>query len=138
VPLYFAFRKSEVRRERLTVSVRENGSIGLLNCLGADIRQLWWADKTGELYTATNISAGAESRLTPINMKVSGAADGLRNVYTNNWLQMINQSEVNPREALSSGCYLAVLDASPFVEEGLRNVNTRKAKSLVYGIQHRQ
>jgi hypothetical protein len=138
VPLYFAFRKSEVRLERLTVSVRENGSIGLLNCLGADIRQLWWADKTGDLYTATNISAGAESRLTPINMKVSGAADGLRNVYTNSWLQMINQSEVNPREALSSGCYLAILDASPFVEEGLRNVNTRKAKSLVYGIQHRR
>ncbi len=135
VPVYFTFRKSEVRRERLTVRERENGSIALLNSLGADIRQLWWADKTGELYTATNIQAGTESRLTPINLKASGAADGLRNVYTNNWLEMINNSEVNPRESLSAGCYLAVLDTSPFIEEGLRNVKTRKAKTLVYGIQ---
>jgi hypothetical protein len=43
--------------------------------------------------------------------------------------------EVNPREALAAGCYLAVLDASPFVEEGLRDVKTRKVKTLVYGIQ---
>ena len=31
--------------------------------------------------------------------------------------------------------YLAVLDGSPFVEEGLKNVKTRKARNLVYGIQ---
>jgi hypothetical protein len=136
VPVYFAFRKSEARRERLTIREGENGSISLVNGLGADIRQLWWADKTGELYTATNIPAGAESRLTPINLKASGAADRLRDVYIDNWLEMFNGMEVNPREALAAGCYLAVLDASPFVEEGLRDVKTRKVKTLVYGIQH--
>jgi hypothetical protein len=136
VPVYFTFRKSESRRERLTVREGENGSISLVNGLGADIRQLWWADKTGELYTSTNIPAGAESRLTPINLKASGAAGKLRDVYTANWLEMFNTIEVNPREALAAGCYLAVLDASPFVEEGLRDVKTRKVKTLVYGIQH--
>jgi hypothetical protein len=135
VPVYFTFRKSEARRERLTVREGENGSISLVNGLGADIRQLWWADKTGELYTATNIPAGAESQLTPINLKASGAANRLRDVFIDNWLEMINNIEVNPREALAAGCYLAVLDASPFVEEGLRNVKTRKVKTLVYGIQ---
>jgi hypothetical protein len=136
VPVYFTFRKSEARRERLTVRKGENGAIGLVNGLGADIRQLWWADKTGELYTATNIPAGAESQLTPINLKASGAADRLRDVYISNWLEMFNSMEVNPREALAAGCYLAVLDASPFVEDGLRDVKTRKSKTLVYGIQH--
>jgi hypothetical protein len=135
VPVYFTFRKSESRRERLTVREGENGSISLVNGLGADIRQLWWADKTGELYTATNIPAGAESQLTPINLKASGAANRLRDVYIKNWLEMFNTMEVNPREALAAGCYLAVLDASPFVEEGLRDVKTRKVKTLVYGIQ---
>jgi hypothetical protein len=136
VPVYFTFRKSEARRERLTVRKDENGSISLVNGLGADIRQLWWADKTAELYTATNIRAGAESRLTPINLKASGAVNRLREVYSGNWLGMFTNMEVNPREALAAGCYLAVLDASPFVEEGLRNVKTRKVKTLVYGIQH--
>jgi hypothetical protein len=136
VPVYFTFRKSEARRERLTVRKDENGSISLVNGLGADIRQLWWTDKTAELYTATNIRAGAESRLTPINLKASGAVNRLREVYSGNWLGMFTNMEVNPREALAAGCYLAVLDASPFVEEGLRNVKTRKVKTLVYGIQH--
>jgi hypothetical protein len=136
VPAYFMFRKSEARRERMTVREGANGSIRVVNGLGADIRQLWWADKTGELYTATNIHAGAESQLTPINLKAEGAADKLSDVYTGNWLEMFNHMEINPREALAPGCYLAVLDASPFVEEGLRNVKTRKVKTLVYGIQH--
>jgi hypothetical protein len=135
VPVYFTFRKSEARRERLTVRKSENGSIGLVNGLGADIRQLWWADSTGELYTATNIHAGAEAQLTSINLKASGAVSRLRDVYSGNWLGMFNDMEVNPREALAAGCYLAVLDASPFVEEGLRDVKTRKVKTLVYGIQ---
>jgi hypothetical protein len=135
VPVYFTFRKSEARRERLTVRKGENGSIRLVNGLGADIRQLWWADKTGELYTATNIHAGAEAQLTPINLKASGAVSRLRDVYSGNWLEMFNNMEVSPREALAAGCYLATLDASPFVEEGLRDVKTRKVKTWVYGIQ---
>jgi hypothetical protein len=138
VPVYFTFRKSEARRERLTVRKGENGSISLVNGLGADIRQLWWADKTGELYTATNIHAGAEAQLTPINLKASGAVSRLRDAYSGNWLGMFNNMEVNPREALAAGCYLAVLDASPFIEEGLRDVKTRKVKTWVYGIQDRE
>jgi hypothetical protein len=135
VPVHFKFRKSEVRRERLTVRRGAQDSISIVNGLGAGIRQLWLADKTGEIYTATNISAGAESRLTPINLKAAGAADKLRQVFTGNWLETINNLEPNPREALAPGCYLAVLDASPFIEEGLHNVKTRKSKTVVYGIQ---
>jgi hypothetical protein len=136
VPVYFQFRKSEARRERLTVRRGANDSIGIVNGLGSDIRQLWWADNTGEIYTATNIPSGQEARLTPINLKAAGAADNLREVYTGNWLEMFNKLEVNPRESLAPGCYLAVTDASPFVEDGLRNVKVRKAKTLVYGIQN--
>ncbi len=47
---------------------------------------------------------------------------------------MINSAEQSPAQYLMPGCYLAVLDSSPFVEAGLSNVKTRKAHSLVYGI----
>jgi hypothetical protein len=135
VPIHFTLRKSESRRERLTVRRGANDSISIVNGMGAAIRQLWLADKTGEIYTATNISAGAESRLTPINLKAGGGADRLRQVFTGNWLDTINNLEANPREALAPGCYLAELDASPFIEAGLRNIKRRKSKTVVYGIQ---
>jgi hypothetical protein len=40
----------------------------------------------------------------------------------------------DPQRYLAPGCYLAALDASPFVEEGLKGVETRKAHTLVYGV----
>ena len=135
VPVHFRFRKSEARRERLTVRRGANDSISIVNGLGAGIRQLWLADMTGEIYTATNISAGAESRLTPVNLKAAGPADKLRQVFTGNWLKTINTLEANPREALAPNCYLAVLDAGPFSDEGLSDVKRRKSKTVVYGIQ---
>ncbi len=136
VPAYFKFRKSETRRERLTVREEADGSVGIVNGLGAGIRQLWWADGKGDIYTATNIPAGAESKLTAINLKATVNAVRLRDVFLeDDWLGEFNTIEVNPRMSLRSNSYIAVLDASPFVEEGLRDVKTRKAKTLVYGIQ---
>ncbi|MCI0336254.1 MAG: hypothetical protein L0226_01640 [Acidobacteria bacterium] len=136
VPVYFKFRKSEMRRERLTVRQGTNDSVSIVNGLGAAIRQLWWADNSGNIYTATNIPAGDESKLTWVNLKAAGTENNLRDVFKDDvWLGMFNSLEVNPREALMPNSYLAVLDAAPFVEEGLRGVKNRKAKTLVYGIQ---
>ncbi len=135
IPAYFKIRKSETRRERLTISHGSNDSHSVVNGLGADIRQLWWADASGKLFTATNIPAGAQSTLTTINVQAEGAVDSLRNVYlSGRWLDTINSVEINPRKSLGADCYLAVMDASPFVEEGLKGVKTRKAKTVVYGI----
>jgi hypothetical protein len=136
VPVFFKFRKSETRRERLTVRQAGNDSISIVNGLGADIRQLWWADDEGEIYTATNIPAGAESDLTMVNLKAEGNAHTLRDVFKeSDWLGKFNTIAVNPRQSLTANCYLALMDSAPFVEEGLRRVKSRKAKTLVYGIR---
>ena len=136
VPAYFKFRKSETRRERLTVKPEANDAVSIVNGLGAPIRQLWWADRSGKLYTATNIPVGSQSTLTRVNLDAGGSADELRSLFhSDNWLGTFNKFEVNPREALMPNCYLAVLDASPFVEEGMRNTKIKRLKTLVYGIQ---
>jgi hypothetical protein len=137
VPAYFKLRKSETRRERLTIRESGDGAPSIVNGLGADIRQLWWADSSGNLYTATNIPAGAQGSLTPINIQAAGPANSLRSLFSNgDWLEEFANLEKNPRMSLRANCYLAVIDASPFVEEGLRGVKTRKARTLVYGIRY--
>jgi hypothetical protein len=135
VPAYFKFRKSETRRERLTIRQSDNDSIIVVNGLGADIRELWVAGRNGRIYSAKDIRAGAETRLSLTNFGLVENEAGLRESFTNgDWLGMIKAVEQNPQRYLMPGCYLAVFDTSPFVEEGLKNVETRKGRALVYGI----
>jgi len=137
VPGYFKLRKSETRRERLTLRETGDSAPSVVNGLGADIRQLWWADNTGKIYTATNIPAGAQGSLTPINIQAAGPANFLPSLYrTNNWLDSLDSLEKSPRVSLQANCYLAVIDASPFLKEGLRGARLRKARTLVYGIRN--
>jgi hypothetical protein len=137
VPAYFKLRKSETRRERLTVRETGDGAPSIVNGLGADIRQLWWSDSSGKIYTATNIPAGAQGSLTPINIQVAPSANSLRYLFSNaNWLDDFDNLEKNPRLSLHANCYLAVIDGSPFVEEGLRGARLKKARTLVYGIRY--
>ncbi len=137
VPAYFKLRKSETRRERLTLRETGDGAPSVVNGLGADIRQLWWADNSGNIYTATNIPAGAQGSLTPINIQAAGPANFLRALYrATNWLDSFDSLEKGPRLSLQANCYLAVIDTSPFVKEGLHGVKLRKARTLVYGIRH--
>jgi hypothetical protein len=144
-PVYFKFRKSETRRERLTIREEGSGAISVVNGLGADIRELWLADRNGDVYSAGGIRAGAEAKLSPANLKLSGNGAGLRELFTSvdwlakmkevdKWMAKAPEGDVNLRNFLSPGSYLAALDTSPFVEEGLNNVKTRKGRALLYGI----
>lgn len=133
VPVYFRFRKSETRRERLTIRQAEKDSISVVNGLGADIQKLWFADRSGKIYGATGASAGAQANLKLIGLQAAG--DGLREIFgSDDWLAEMRLMEQNPERFLTPGTYLAVLDSSPFVEEGLKDVKTRKARTLVYGV----
>jgi hypothetical protein len=134
VPAYFKFRKSETRRERLAIR-RSGDSISVVNGLGADIRALWLADRDGKIYSAREIRAGAETKLGTASFVVAENKASLREVFTDGyWLGAMKAVETNPQRYLAPGCYLAALDATPFVEEGLKGVETRKARSLVYGV----
>jgi hypothetical protein len=135
VPAYFIFRKSETRRERLTIRQEGSGAISVVNGLGADIRELWLADRDGKVYSASGIRAGAEAKLSPANLKLAGNGAGMRELFTSvDWLVKMKEVDANPQNFLSPGSYLANLGTSPFIEEGLNNVKTRKGRALVYGI----
>jgi len=135
VPVYFTFRKNETRRERLTIRRSEKDSISVVNGLGADIRELWVAGRDGKVYSAKGLRAGAETKLSLTSLALVENKDGLRDLFTGgDWTGGIKLVERYPQRYLSPGCYLAAFDASPFVEEGLKNVETRKGRSLVYGI----
>ena len=64
VPAHFMLRKSEVRRERVTVRRGTNNRLSVVNGLGADIRQFWLADRDGAIYAGKDIPAGAETELS--------------------------------------------------------------------------
>jgi hypothetical protein len=135
VPAYFRFRKSETRRERLTVRQAGKDSISVVNGLGADIQKLWVADRSGKIYAAADIKAGAQATFGFFNLQAIGGAVGLRAIFgDNDWPGKMKLVEQNVASYLMPGCYLAVLEASPFVEEGLKDVKTRKARMLVYGV----
>jgi len=134
VPTYFKFRKGETRRERLTVR-RSGDSISVVNGLGEDIRELWLADHDGEVYSAKEIWAGAEKKMNPANIRLMENKASLRELFTGTpWLEGMKAVERGPQGYLAPGCYLATLDRSPFVEEGLKGVETRKGRALVYGV----
>jgi hypothetical protein len=137
VPAYFKFRKSETRRERLTIRRSGGDSISVVNGLGADVRSLWLADGDGRIYTTKVIRAGAEAKLSLESFGLVEKRAGLRELFTGafaDWLEGMKEVERNPQRYLGPGCYLAELDSSPFVEEGLKGVETRKGRSLVYGL----
>jgi hypothetical protein len=134
VPAYFKFRKSETRRERVTVR-RSGDSISVVNGLGADISAFWLADRDGKIYSAKGVRAGAEAKLSLASFGIVENKAGLRGLFTaGEWLGEMKAAERAPQRYLAPGCYLAALDTSPFVEEGLKGVETRKTRTLVYGV----
>ena len=219
VPAHFMIRKSETRRERVTIRRGADASLRIVNGLGADISQFWLKDRDGTIYSATDIPAGVEAELVSqpdlridhqdrsaeifqfelwdpsinqaldmgnlpsilrdemgkhgallsddvsvsvqhpeqrweitdrllgrsyiINANSIGKplkiyrkmATNLRAIFASeDWIENIERLRINPEKYLRPGCYIATLDASPFIEEGLRKVWEKRYSSVVYGI----
>ena len=225
VPAHFMVRKSETRRERVTVRRGADTDLRIVNGLGADINQFWLADKDGTIFSATNIPAGTEAALTPfektgidgsdeiflfeiwiplVNQELdkgniagifrdemsshgillsddvtvsieqrereweitdrllersyhikTSRPDGPLQIYddkgtgwngdykrtslrgifaSENWIENIGHLKINPQKYLRPGCYIATLEAAPFIEEGLQKVTEKRYSSIVYGI----
>ena len=219
VPTHFMVRKSETRRERVTVRRGSDARLTIVNGLGADISQFWLAEAGGLVYSGTDIPAGREAELAarpelPIGstnesaevfqfelwdpsinqelnrgeispvlrdemrwhglllsdnvavsvqdpdrqwevtdqllkrsynlntssvrgiLKIHGErTTNLRAIFASgNWIESIEHLKINPEKYLRPGCYIAFLEASPFIEEGLPNVKEKQYSSIVYGI----
>jgi hypothetical protein len=134
VPAHFMHRKSEPRRERVTLR-REGDRLYLVNALGANITSIHLLDEKGELYAAGEVQAGEKALLEPVRKKKDKKE--WRSLYSGvgDWVAAsMKGAKEAPWEYLRPGTYLAVVEGSPFLEHGLRGARVRNNESVVLGL----
>jgi hypothetical protein len=134
VPAHFLVRSSEHREERLLVSKETDGSLSVVNALGAPIASVWVADSAGKIYTASALPVDGKATLTATTQQAAGTAERLRQAYGEGWLRLVDFVANAPEQYLRPGCYIAVLDSAPFFQTGLRSAELRPSRSVVLGI----
>ncbi|HEY3787776.1 MAG TPA: hypothetical protein VGL71_02925 [Urbifossiella sp.] len=127
-------RTSETRRERVTIEPGADGLPNAVNGLGADLVDLWYADEAGKLFRASAIAAGERAVLKPAQRPVNSGLKSLREVYTGDWSKLAERLKTDGPTLLAPRTYLAVMEAAPFLDNGLPNASVRKSRSIVYGI----
>jgi hypothetical protein len=138
VPAYFHLRRSGTARERIEVSM-VNGSLQIVNGLGAPIRSLWLADANMNFYQANNVSAGQQTGVIPARrsqpLDKLGPA-GLKRDLGFGAVGADNLGSAAQRY-LMPNTYIAVLDQNPFLENALSsspNPKHTKSVAVVFGI----
>jgi len=136
VPTHFLLRKSELRRERVTWAENADGTLSITNGLGAAIKKFWLADGRGRLHTAGPVEPGATAVLSATGTDLAGGNENRswRYVYGSDWLTEARQLRATPDRYLSPWTYLADVDGTPFVEDGLPGAKRENCRSLVVGI----
>jgi hypothetical protein len=135
IPSHFLVRTSQKRLERVLIQKEKDGSLTMVNALEAGIGKFWFADGEGKIYTATDVAAGAKAVLNRTKEQAKGTPDSLRQAYAKDWLGLVDSLSKRPEEFLRPNCYIALVENSPFLEEGLRNPGVRKGRGVVFGIR---
>ncbi len=136
VSTYFAFRKNEHRRERLSVQTR-NGQLVAVNGFGSRISTLWLVADDGTVYRSDKIEPGAESAL---HVAQSDRLNEVQPVWLGSpdaWVNYPSRWAAEPASMLRRGGYIAVLDSSPFVERALEHPRTTSTNGVVLGVLKR-
>jgi hypothetical protein len=129
VPAHFALRKSEPRKERLSVTWK-GGTPTVVNSLSADINQLWLADARGNIFESTNLRAGQRAEL----QRIAGMQTVIDYVNTDFLLSTHKDTpESDYPKNLAPGTYLAQMDGSPFMENPIGS-GQLKTHALVFGV----
>ena len=163
VPAYFQIRKNEDCRQRLSIEKKSDGTLAVVNALGAEIRKVYVADASGRVFEAQDIAAGAQRTLSPSPLaRASGRGAGgeggrkpgpgqligqstspqaeLRRLFTSgDWLGSFrgfssDYSSYCPTTLLAPGGYVAFLDKSPFIESPLADADCQDTVAIVCGI----
>jgi len=141
VPAHFAVRKAETRRERLNVTVADDGSITVVNGLGARIGALYLADAAGRIHEASDIAPGAQAALTARPEREGGTAAAASAPDKGIGTLLRTVPPYAPHctaramlRGLRPNCYVADLDGAPFVEDALAEAKQARSRSVVYGI----
>lgn len=134
VPAHFLVRKSETRRERVKLSIDEKGHISAVNGLGGDVKTLWYMDNDGMIFKAENIPAGSRASLSASGsqVKTSKNQNPRRFFSENNWVRAFVNND--PMSFLSRNTYVAEVEDSLFLEQGLENVKKDDSRSIVIGL----
>jgi hypothetical protein len=129
VPAHFAVRKSESRKERLSVTWK-SGTPTVVNSLGTDITYLCLADAQGNIFEATHLRAGQRAEL----QRVAGKQTVINYLNTNFLLSTDKGTpESEYSKNLTPGTYLARLDDSPFMENPIGR-GQLKTHAVVLGV----
>ena len=135
VPAHFVVRKSAMRRERLPVARDEQGQLSVVNGLGVPIVSLWLADADGKIHRAENIAVGRRMELAPDGRRAVGRPDVLRGFYgARKEAKLFDLSPGKVAAMLRPNSYVAVLDGSPFIEQGLAGRVKSRTRNVVFGI----
>ncbi len=150
-PAQFMIRKTETRRERVDITRSENGGLSMMNGLGADIADFCYADTDGKVFVTGPVAAGGIAKLTqdgfvpsgePIRTDLrflyaggvqSGTVEAISTISGLDWLKCADRITKAPKSFLQSGRYIAILNSTPFVEEGLK-AKYRKERTIVIGV----
>jgi hypothetical protein len=138
VPAQFYLRKSETRRERLQLETAGNQLI-IVNGLGANIKSLWLADRSGRVYHAGVVDAGQKAPLASMTRMAKTGSDSGPEAFEKRigFAVELPSANFDPADFLRPGSYIAELDRNPFLENGLgAKVKPERLRSsaVVYGI----
>jgi hypothetical protein len=134
VPAHFALRKSETRRERITVQKLPDGRVTVVNGLGADIQLLWLRDDKGRLFKGEGLKAGLNVPLQTEKGDPFGATTLLSALYQGSWVAAHDALMNNTAGQIRPNTYLAVLAEAPFIETGLAKPGKYRARQTIIGV----
>ncbi|MFQ3592856.1 MAG: hypothetical protein SNJ82_06655 [Gemmataceae bacterium] len=139
VPVHYRLRRSEPQtKQRLVITRNRDGSLHVVNALGADLSKLSLADEKGQLYVADErISAGQEAILQQRGQEITKRQlhEVYRPLYTQgNWGVVQAVKNLKEGEYLVPNSYVAVLEQTPFLEQGLAWAARKPSPSLVVGV----
>ena len=135
VPAHFALRKSETRRERITMQKLPDGRVTVVNGLGADIQSLWLRDEKGKLFKGEALKAGQNVPLTSdATIPQTAPVNNLAGLFQGAWVTAHDTVAGAPGNYLRPGTYLAVLAEAPFIENGLGKPGKARARQTIIGL----
>jgi hypothetical protein len=141
VPAHFKVRKTETRRERLSVRRGSGDQLIVVNGLGAAILRLWVADRQGRLYTRDEVAPGAEATASSSGKTLQDppqpegrAFNPQAALLRGDWLNAGTRMALTPQLYLKPGSYLAELDDTPFLEDPLPGATRRRCHGFVLGL----
>ncbi len=135
VPAHFAVRKSELRRERMTISKAADGSVEAVNGLGADLSEFWYRDEAGNVFRAEAIPAGGRATLKPAPPAQVATGPVRRFYVSGNWSSLVeNLQKGGGPGLLRPRTYFAVMESAPFLDDGMPKASVRRTRSVVFGI----